>query len=342
MRHNLHGRTLSREAVHFLLAAGPLVAFLLILAAPATAQNVKLIPHQTTLDVQIDGKLFTTYHFHDNYFHSPVRPFLYPVFAGDGTAVTTDQQQTDPKHGYQRSIWIGHGDVNGTNQWKFTQPLAVQKHIRFDWIRQDGFAEQLVWTDKSGAPIIRETRVLRFLAFRNGNRAISFRITMTPARGDVTFGTRGDHGLLSVRPVESLYHTPVFTAADGSHSCEAQSPHRQKPGDAHSGTAPDPLPGVHVAWCDESGTIQGKTYGIAIFDHPSNPRHPPMWHAHPDARLAIDMFALDRAAAGDRRQGPFTISRGKSVTFRYEIFIHQGPAVQAELATRFASFAKSK
>ena len=96
-----------------------------------------------------------------------------------------------------------------------------------------------------------------------------------------------------------------------------------------------------MAWCDESGQINGKTYGIAIFDHPSNPRHPPMWHAHPDARLATDMFALDKSATGDQGQGPFTIRAGSSVTFRYEILIHDGPAAQANLAGKFASFAAS-
>ncbi len=323
--------------------AGYLVAALFLFhAVLGEAQKVKLASHDTTIDVEVDGKLLTTYHFNDDYFHLPVRPFLYPVVASDGTVVTTDQQQTDPSHGYQRSIWIGHADVNGTNHWKFTQPLAEQKHVRFDWIRRDAFKEQLVWTDKDGAPMLHETRTLRFHAFRDGVRSIEFKMEMTPASGDVLFGIRGDHGLLSVRAIESLYHTPVFTASDGSNSCEAPPLPRHTVSDqSPDGAAGSLIPGVHVAWCDESGQINGKTYGIAIFDHPSNPRHPPMWHAHPDARLATDMFALDKSATGDQRQGPFTIRAGSSVTFRYEILIHDGPAAQANLAGKFASFAAS-
>lgn len=337
MRLSLDSFKISNKSVACSITPCLIAILTLFIAVSGRAQRVGLVPHSATIDVQINGKPFTTYHFNDDYFHSPVRPFLYPVVASDGTEVTTDQEQTDPAHGYQRSIWIGHADVNGTNHWKFTQPLARQKHVRFDWFRRDAFKEQLVWTDKDGAPMIRETRTLRFHAYRDGVRSIEFRMAMTPAAGDVTFGTRGDHGLLSVRGVESLYHAPVFTAPDGSNTCEVP------PLPKHAAIAAANLrPEVHMAWCDESGEINGKTYGIAIFDHPSNPRHPPMWHAHPDARLATDMFALDKTATGDRRQGSFTIRAGTTVTFRYEVVIHDGPAALADLRAMYASFARSK
>jgi Methane oxygenase PmoA len=336
-RRNLRHPGNTRNAVACRVAlAGSLI---LSLAMPAQAQKVKLVPQDGAIDVTIDGKPFTTYHYNDDYFHSPVRPFLYPVAASDGTVVTTDQQQTDPAHGYQRSIWIGHADVNGTNQWKFTQMQAVQKHVRFKWIRRDSFEEELIWTNKDGAPMLREFRTLRFHAWSNAVRGIDLKMELAPLSGDVVFGTRGDHGLLSVRAVESLYHAPVFTAADGSHSCEAPLPPKRT-ADHSAGAEPvDAIPGVHVAWCDESGQINGQTYGIAIFDHPSNPRHPPMWHAHPDARLATDMFAPDREATGDQQQGPLTIPAGAAVTFRYEILVHMGPAAQANLPAKFAVFA---
>jgi len=303
------------------------------------------VQHPTTIDVQIDGKPFTTYHFNDDFFHTPVRPFLWPVTASDGVKVTTDQQQTDPDHGYQRSIWIGHADVNGSNHWKFkTDPLAKQVHLKFDWVKPDSFQEELAWTDKTGKPMLQEARMLRFHAYPDGVRSIEFSMTLTAVNGDVVFGTKGDRGLLSVRAIESLYHTPVFTSAEGTDSCQAPDPPKQKPGDEPKDEDKDEprVPGIHTAWCDETGPIDGSQYGIAIFDDPSNPRHPTLWHAHPDARLSPDMFSLDKSAKGDAHQGAYTLPAGKSVTLRYDVVIHKGPASAAGLKEKYADFAAGK
>src|ERR1700744_3936770 len=138
-----------------------------VLFPPLLAQRVKLVEHPGTIDVSIAGKPFTTYHYNDDFFFPPVRPFFWPVFASDGLAITTDQQQTDPTHGYQRSLWIGHGDVNGANHWKFSAtPQPRQNHIKFDWVHSDSFQEELVWDGKDGQPLLRETRTVKFRGYK--------------------------------------------------------------------------------------------------------------------------------------------------------------------------------
>lgn len=321
---------------------------LCLFAAALTAQaQVKVIPHDTTIDVTVDGHPFTTYHFADDYFHAPVRPFLYPVLASDGFGITTDQQQTDVKHGYQRSIWVGHGDVNGSNHWKYADPQAKQKHIKFNWIHSDGFQEQLVWTDRNGDPQLNETRTLRFQSFPDGARGIEVTLALTPSAGDVVFGTHGDRGLLSVRMLQSMYHTPTFLSAEGTATCENRPPAKPRPAkgapvpaasedDAGSG----PVTAIRTAWCDESGPANNGIYGAAIFDAPTNPRHAPMWHARPDARLATDPTAVDHQ--GPIHGGPMTLTAGTTTTFRYEIIVHKGPGSSANLQAKYKAFLSSK
>jgi hypothetical protein len=299
--------------------------------AAGQASRVKVVEHPQTVDVMVDGKLFTTYHFADDFFYEPVRPFLWPVNASDGVGVTTDQQQTDPKHGYQRSIWVGHGDVNGADHWKFkAKPQPKQRHVKFDWVKGDGFQEELVWEDKDAKPMLKETRTLKFDAYKDGVRGIEFTLALTPVAGDVVFGIHGDRGLLSVRELESLYHQPTFTSAEGG-ACAA--PKAEKKGEDEG------VAGVHTAWCDESGDVKGQVYGVAIFDAPGNVRHAPMWHATPDARLATDMFEVDKAVKGEMRQGPLTIAAGTTLTLRYEVVVHKGPASEAGLTAKYAEFA---
>ena len=94
-----------------------LIAFLACAALQITAVKlpvVKLTPGDTSLQVDIGGKPFTTYRFGADDKPPFVRPFFYPVLAADGAEVTSDQIRTNPKeHPHHRSFWVGHGEVNG-------------------------------------------------------------------------------------------------------------------------------------------------------------------------------------------------------------------------------------
>lgn len=282
--------------------------------------RIKLVRHRQSLDVEIGGKIFTTYHFADNFILPAVRPFFYPVLAADGTEMTIDHAQHPPLHAYQRSVWIGSGDVNGADHWKFkAKPLPRQRHLRFDFVRGSGFQEELIWEDAAGAPMLRETRTIRFVAYPDGARQIDVSLRFTPIDKDVTFFNRGDRGILSVRPNPELAGNPIFKAGDGAAECNH-----------------------HAAWCDESGNINGRTYGIAIFDAPDNPRHPPLWHAGKDQRLATD-FLLPRAdfktGDSDRAAGDFTIPQGHTAVFRYGMLFHEGGAEAGKVGERYVLFA---
>jgi hypothetical protein len=251
-----------------------------------------------------------------------VRPFFYPVLATDGTEMTIDHAQHPPLHAYQRSIWIGAGDVNGADHWKFkAKPVPKQRHIRFAWMNHKGFREELVWEDASGAPMLREIRTVVFGAFSDGAREIDFAVSFSPIHKEVTFFNRGDNGILSVRPNPEIAGNPTFTASDQAGNCNH-----------------------HTTWCDESGEIEGRPYGIAIFDDARNPRNPPLWHAGKDQRLATDIFLTHPGAKQsdpDRAMGDFTIRVGETVVFRYGVLFHSGNAKVGNIEERFLEFEKS-
>ena len=48
--------------------------------------------------------------------------------------------------------------------------------------------------------------------------------------------------------------------------------------------------GKRADWIDYWGMIDGKTVGIAIFDHPANPRYPTWWMARGYGYVAADPF----------------------------------------------------
>src|SRR5205823_5583865 len=147
-----------------------------------------------------------------------------------------------------------------------------QRNVDIKTVGDDTIVQHLSWEDKEGQPMLNELRTMRFHAYPDGARAVDFTLLLSPIDRDVTFADAKDAGLCCVRPIPSISLDPQLTNSAG-------------------GTGKDCW-GKPADWCDESGLVNGKTYGIAMLDHPANPRHPPLWHAHQDARLSGDIFGL--------------------------------------------------
>ena len=295
--------------------------------APAVWAQVKLTEGPTSVKVEIGGKPFTEYRFaagDDKFFF---RPFAYPVLASDGQAVTSDQIATNPKeHPHHRSLWVAHGMVNGVDHWSHKDG-ATQRHIRFARIEGDTLVEELEWSGKKPADpaLLKETRTLRFAQDADGARTIDLTIVLTPAGGAVTLADTKEAGLAAVRvhPEIGTDKGPKATLTNSA-----------------GGKGEKAIWGKPAAWCDASGTIGQKVYGIAILDHPDNPRHPTTWHTREYGLHAANIFGLhdfDKKANAEHA-GDLTLEPGKTTTFKYRIVIHTGDATSAALDRRWKEF----
>jgi hypothetical protein len=288
------------------------------------AGSVKLTQEPTVIKVEIDGKPFTTYWYADGNGREYVRPFFYPVLASDGTPVTADQN-TSKEHPHHRSMWVSHGDVNGADHWAYTQkPSPKQRHVKFDKVEGDTIVQQLVWESKDLQPMLNETRTFRFFAYPDGSRGVDFTSSFTPVSGPVTFGDTKEAGLCSVRVAKSISDKPTLT-------------------NSASAVGEKSIWGKKAAWCDLSGMINGKPYGIAILDHPTNHRHPTEWHAREYGLLSANPFGLHDYTKGVAKgTGNLTMQPGTTTTFRHRVVIHPGDAKAANLDEKFKDFAAGK
>jgi hypothetical protein len=296
------------------------------------AATVKLTQGADSIKVEIDGKEFTTYHFlpgDDKNFH---RPFAYPVLAADGTPVTSDQCVTNPKeHPHQRSFWVAHGDVNGIDHW--AHKGHKQRHIKFDKVEGDTIVEELEWEGKTAQDptILKETRTLRFFALEDGTRGIDLTVVFTPTRDEVTFGDTKEAGICAVRVSPEIGNN------------EKGAKHRDgKLTNSTGATGEKAVWGKPANWCDESGMIGGKPYGVAIFDHPDNPRHPTTWHTREYGLHAANIFALHSfdPKHTPKDAGALKLEPGKTLTFKYRVLFHEGDAASAKLDERYKEWAK--
>jgi len=100
--------------------------------------------------------------------------------------------------------------------------------------------------------------------------------------------------------------------------------------------------GKRADWCDYSGPVNGKTVGLAIFDHPDNPRHPTWWHVRDYGLFAANPFGLHDFEKKPKGTGDFEIGPGQAVTFRYRFYYHLGNENDAHVAARYDEYTHSK
>ena len=318
MRHCSVARVASVVALLFAAGAATPRA-----AAEDGKGTVELKQAETAVEVTVDGKPFTTYRFapaaDDPQF---VRPYFYPVLAPDGTELTSDQVRSTGDHPHHRSLYVAHGDVNGADHWshmlKDKQPR--QRHLGFDRAEGDTLVERLAWDGAGGGePVLRETRTFRFFAFEDGARGVDLTVVLTPA-GDapVTLGDTKEAGLCSVRVAKGISDKPTITTAGGLG------------GDAAWGKA--------AAWCDLSGTIDGKPYGVAVLDHPANHGFPTRWHVRGYGLMTANPFGLSDFDKSPKGTGALKLEPGKPATFRYRVIFHAGDADAAKISEKSLAY----
>jgi hypothetical protein len=100
--------------------------------------------------------------------------------------------------------------------------------------------------------------------------------------------------------------------------------------------------GKRAAWCDYYGPLDGEITGVAIFDHPDNPKHPTWWHVRDYGLFAANPFGVHHFEEKPEGTGDITIADGESLTFRYRFYFHKGDEKQAKVARQYKEYTAEK
>ncbi len=277
------------------------------------------------LDVFIEDKPFTVYH----YSNDNKKPFLWPVY-GEGEVTVTRNWPMGPTEGHDdhehhKSIWTAYGNLNGTDWWGEGEGSGRQRSDEVTWASGEAYGwihAKNTWLDKEGQPVVDEEREYRFYTGPPEARIFDATITFTASYGDVLFGDTKEGGIMALRirpEIEGNRNGAITNAAGqkGEKACWGK---------------PSP-------WCDYAGMIEGVgVRGIAIFDHPSNLRHPTRWHVRDYGLNGANCFGLSRFTHG-KENGDYTLKEGEKLTFRYRVLVHSEDAGAARVADRYADYA---
>ena len=315
-------------------------------ASAANALPVKLTKQADRVRVEVGGKLFTEYVFGDG----ATRPYCYPILSADGTSLTRDFPMKDTPgeetdHPWHRSITFTHAFVNGVDFWNEgggdagKSPKSKGRSTHESFVEtKDGEVGVITtrnrWIDPDGKLICTDQRTLRFHGTGDA-RFIDLEITLQALPdqplvfGDNKDGTLGYRVPLWMTMPHKYKNQPVATEGHQLTS---------------TGLRDADVWGKRADWCSYYAAHNGKTYGVTIFDHPSNFRHPTWWMARDYGLFAANPFGQhDFENLKDQPTiGNHTVPAGGTLTMRYRFYFHESDPETAKAAAEYAAYAKTK
>jgi len=318
------------------------IALLSLLSLPLLAiagGDVSITQGKGKLIVKIDGKLFTEYH----YTGIP-KPVLYPVLWTDSKTLMTRRYPMEKAlsgesndHVHHRSLWWGHRHVKAiktgtvSDFWgeNANSGKQVQTHIKFTG--NGAIHSRNKWVAKNGETVATDSREIVFHAPKAG-RMLDYTITIHASEGDIVLQDDKDAGM-SIRVPDSMCVSPHGTAKIQAKGHMLNS----------EGVKDAACWGKFAKWVAYYGTVEGKTLGVAIFDHPKNPRHPSGWHARAYGLCSANIYGRRHfLRLKDPHAGDYTLKQGQNLTFRYRFLWHDGPAKATEIEKEWQRFASTQ
>ncbi len=302
-------------------------------ASSGTRQKggVKIDDVDKKLRVEINGELFTEYNYQDP---EAVIPYFYPVVGPTGANVTRhypmkkgENEATDHKH--HRALWYTHGSIGGADFWHGgPEAIVHEKFLEVGGGRDVGvIKQQNKYVDKNEKVVCRDTRTHRFYPpLADGGRMMDFEITFHASEGKVVLGDTKE-GSMAIRLAPTMR---VEGKVGKGHIVNSE------------GVRDRPAWGKRAKWCDYYGPVEGETTGVAIFDHPSNPKHPTWWHVRTYGLFAANPFGVHNFENKEKGVGDIKIPAGESMTFKYRIYFHKGNEKQGKVEQHYRKYAKTK
>lgn len=239
------------------------------------------------------------------------RPYLHPVRDPSGRVVLTDDRPSD--HPWQHGIFTGfHGLMNGHEFWMEND--GRQRFVRLLDLKEGN--DRISWRalteliEPAGRIVAEEEdSITVFAPDSSESYGIEFGFLLRAKERAVTLDKSGVGGLAVRMPWEKAdpRHTHLNSNGLRGRQCEQK----------------------RAAWCNVERPFGDDVFGLAVFDHPSNPGHPSAWRVDEQGLINPSVTALNG----------WSIPAGETRAFRYRILVYRGSASAERLDREFKAFA---
>ena len=273
-----------------------------------------------------------------NYDPQLAKPYFHPVALTDGTVLTAPSPADHPWH---RALWFSWKMLDGVNYWEEDSVTGkaegLTELLTTDIASQpSGSARiemKLSYHPLGAPPVLRENRCIEVSAPDDlGTYRINWRGEFTAEAKSVLLqgGTAGGgYAGLSVR-ISQASGDWVLIDSEGRRDVPTDRDPANQAGLAAN------THGRRARWMDFS-LIDNATQqpcGIAILDHPSNPRHPSQWH-----NVLAGSSSFGYMSPALLWSEPFTVPADQQLTLRYRIVVHRGRGDREILDREWQAFA---
>lgn len=322
----------------------------LSICGQARELEVKLVKDdlQHKVDVIIGGKLFTSYCYSSDY----EKPFLYPVYAANGSLITRGFPIEPRKgervdHPHHIGLWFNHGSVNGLDFWNNSSAIPAEKKDEYGHIvvrkllkvesgKKGTLVIQAEWADNKGNVLLAENTTYIFSAI-GALRIVDHLCTLTAVNGPVTFSDSKE-GMFAIRldrALEMPSEEPlIFTDEKGNPTTVGVIDNTGVSGmySSNTGLKGDAVWGTRNDWVLLTGIKDSTQITIGMFDHPKNPGYPAYAHARGYGLFSINNFGQN---SYDPKMGVFryTLEKGKSVRLVHRFVVQSGIELSEEKAS---------
>jgi hypothetical protein len=252
---------------------------------------------------------------------NPAKPYVRRLYTPGGVNVLRDQV---PDHKHHHGLMFAVA-ADGVNFWEERPQSGREIHRDLDgpaMSSRDGaslasFGERLDWIGTNQNTLLRETR--KVTVYRKPGldaTLLSWSTHLEPAaaKAEIKLGGSNYFGL-GMRFRESMDKVGRLLWADAK---DSQVVH----GDTRL---------THSSWCAYTAPIDGKPMSVALFDHPSNPRHP--------ARMfsMITPFAY-LSATLDLAREPLVVRKDRPLAVRYGVAVWDGKVEPSQVEALYQTW----
>ena len=256
------------------------------------------------------------------------KPYFHPVCLSDRTVLTWLRPAD---HRWHRAIWFSWKYINKVNYWEENRQGISPGRTEIADVRiergKDGTTRVVMQLDyrPAGKPVLlKERRELTITPpDEKGCYRIDWHMVSTAQDQDVHFDrtkTKAEGG-----PAWGGYAGLSYRAAKGMTAYKTLDSEGRRNMAGH---------GQHARWLDFSGIVDrtaSKAAGVAIFDHPGNPRHPTPWYIIMSGHFGYvgPAFLFDRG---------YILPKRKSLVLKYRMLVHPGRGTKNELERECQAF----
>ena len=276
--------------------------------APAKPAKVKLTKNKDKVTVSVDGKLFTEYIPRDQ-----ISPALYPVIGPNqepNLSLPLSKkilQEKAPITLGIPGIYFTFGKVNNIDFLEHR--TGKDKFIKNVDLQTDGnkiFAHnQWLHNDKK---VLGDITEITFYADTK-TRYIDYKVTLIADTKDLVFGDTKE-GMMAIRM------DPSFRVKDRNAKLINDS--------GRNGKSVWGKEAKWVSYSNKSSSV------ITMMDHPSNLRQRSKQHARDYGLCAANPFGSIPYSNKKEPKVPFTLKKGKQITFQYRFVFHSDKALESK------------